>query len=435
MKKQTVLVQFLALCIASALAATAESEITLKNVSLGAELRERWEGRRDPDLDRDADDGGSFVLQRLRFHAAFKAPEQNLEIFAQFQDSRAWGQEPSTASNEDNVDLHQGYVRFERLFNQELTVWVGRQELNYGEQRLVGAFGWSNIGRSFDAARARYEWDKAALEGFAAKINERTPPVGEGRKDADDVDFYGLYAFLDFVPAHAWHLYAFFLRDGLDVAGEIPARGLANASDFATLGTRIEGKLFEERFQWSAEAAYQTGDRATDPHSAYAAYARAAWTLHRATKTSVLVEGDVASGDGDAADGRSREFHNLFPTNHLRYGYIDFMGWRNTRSYSAGVKTSPKKWGTFALNVWALGLEEARGAWKSAGGAVLGVDPTGTSGQSVGTEADLTWKRSFREGKVGFLAGYSIFRPGRFAKATRGDDDAHFGYVQMAVKL
>ena len=33
---------------------------------------------------------------------------------------------------------------------------AGRQELSYGDERLVGAFGWDNLGRSFDAARLRY---------------------------------------------------------------------------------------------------------------------------------------------------------------------------------------------------------------------------------------------------------------------------------------
>jgi len=32
---------------------------------------------------------------------------------------------------------------------------IGRQELIYGDERLIGAFGWNNIGRVFDAAKLR----------------------------------------------------------------------------------------------------------------------------------------------------------------------------------------------------------------------------------------------------------------------------------------
>ena len=34
---------------------------------------------------------------------------------------------------------------------------MGRQELIYGEERLIGAFGWNNIGRAFDAAKLRWQ--------------------------------------------------------------------------------------------------------------------------------------------------------------------------------------------------------------------------------------------------------------------------------------
>jgi len=34
---------------------------------------------------------------------------------------------------------------------------VGRQELSYGEERLVGAFAWNNIGRVFDAVKVRWQ--------------------------------------------------------------------------------------------------------------------------------------------------------------------------------------------------------------------------------------------------------------------------------------
>ena len=41
-------------------------------------------------------------------------------------------------------------MRIERFFSNSLNMKLGRMRVNYGEQRLIGAVEWSNIGRSFD---------------------------------------------------------------------------------------------------------------------------------------------------------------------------------------------------------------------------------------------------------------------------------------------
>ena len=43
---------------------------------------------------------------------------------------------------------------------------IGRQELSYGDERLVGAFAWNNIGRVFDSARVRWQdWVLGSVDG------------------------------------------------------------------------------------------------------------------------------------------------------------------------------------------------------------------------------------------------------------------------------
>ena len=54
-------------------------------------------------------------------------------------------------------------------------------------KRLVGSVGWSNTGRTFDGARARYQGEKAKLDAFWMKITER------GQNENIDHDFFGLY--------------------------------------------------------------------------------------------------------------------------------------------------------------------------------------------------------------------------------------------------
>ena len=47
-------------------------------------------------------------------------------------------------------DVHQAYVRVGGAREFPLSLKLGRQEMSYGDERLIGAFDWNNIGRVFD---------------------------------------------------------------------------------------------------------------------------------------------------------------------------------------------------------------------------------------------------------------------------------------------
>jgi len=47
----------------------------------------------------------------------------------------------------DSFDLHQGFVTINNFFNFPVTLKLGRYEVIYGPQRLMGAVGWHNVGR------------------------------------------------------------------------------------------------------------------------------------------------------------------------------------------------------------------------------------------------------------------------------------------------
>ena len=51
-----------------------------------------------------------------------------------------------------------------------LSLKVGRQELSYGDERLVGAFDWNNIGRVFDAAKLRWQNPWFGADFFSGRV-------------------------------------------------------------------------------------------------------------------------------------------------------------------------------------------------------------------------------------------------------------------------
>ena len=103
-----------------------------------------------------------YVMNQTRIWADADVNE-HLRMFIQLQDSRVFGAEGSTVGSaivgsENSVfDLHQGYFDLRKLFDLPLTVRVGRQEITWGDHRVIGNFVWSNYGRVFDAGR--FLWD------------------------------------------------------------------------------------------------------------------------------------------------------------------------------------------------------------------------------------------------------------------------------------
>lgn len=138
-------------------------------LKMGAEGRYRLEYRSDFDFNGSSD---AFHLTRFRLNGELK-PLENMRLFAQAQDSRIYESdfkgEAARALFENRFDLRQGYVELNHFWVDPLKIIVGRQELVYGEERLVGAFNWGNVAQTFDALRLVYETDAARVDLFPRK--------------------------------------------------------------------------------------------------------------------------------------------------------------------------------------------------------------------------------------------------------------------------
>ncbi len=408
---------------AAATAPAAPAEAPPQRVAFGAQIRFRPESRSNF---TETNPVNHVVLQRVRLNARLRLSE-NLSGLVQLQDSRLWGQESSTASNESNIDLHQAYFQLDQFLHPRLSLRLGRQEVSYGNQRLIGAFGWNNVGRSFDAVKLTYsapQWSSDFL--FSRVADRRNSNRGDGSQD-----LIGWYTRIGpSASGIGLEPYVLYLRDGREIFGE-GRPSLQEATRIVTFGFRHFG-AFQSGFGYDIETAYQAGQRGPDTHRATAVAASARYRFAARFSPEFGFEYDFATGDSDPQDGRSGEFHNLFPTNHLHYGYGDYMGWRNMQDFKPYFAFLPRANVRAQVSYHRLLLAEERGAWKNAGGKVLGFDPTGLLGTDLGHEIDLTLAFPLYE-QVRMLAGYSVFLPGEFARGTQGSQAAQFGYLQTLV--
>ncbi len=398
------------------------------SLAIGGQYFARTELRDGRDFSLADPDQSIGVDHRARLTVRASAKER-VGIVLEFQDVRGWGSEPNTTTVTPNTGLHQGFVDLK--VTPFLDVRVGRQELTYGEDRLIGNLDWAQAARAFDGVFVRVTASPSVtLDGFGMMLSPPSFLTAGGRAHNSGSYFTGLYARARFGKA------------GLDVYGlgllEDPstaALGPRHDNNRLTLGARGFGALGP--LALVAEAAFQTGKACTpacapgevdDTVLAGALAVKATWTLPVWGSPYVTGEFSAASGDADATDGVDHTFHQLFPTGHIHLGFMDYVGWQNVVAGRGTIGLRP--WGAHVwLDVHHFRAWEPRGAWYAANGAVfLAADPNRTSGE-MGTELDLSVTVPLFA-QVSLAGNFSVFLPGLEA-AARGTSPSTWGFLSV----
>ena len=431
-------------------------------LTLDIEERLRFEARENNrDFDSSANDprDDGWVLSRFRLGLAIR-PSSWLKIYAQTQDTREWfstrGNVPGVngVDGGDYFDLRQLYIELGDVKRFPLTLTIGRLPLDYGDKRILADPNWGNFGRSFDGVKLRVQTEKFWVDAFAVRpVQIRNGEIN----DSDSADnFFGIYGGTDALGFQTTELY-FLWRDKADAQPDLSptnktgANGTfnGNAQRLATAGTRWKSKPGALRgFDYTAEFAWQfgqlwTGERTTPRlnHHAFALAILAGHTWENAPwKPRLGIEYDYASGDKNPTDNSSQSFQNLFPSNHVHYGFMDVFDWRNLHDARLSLSVKPRRNVEVTLDWHAFWLAETADYWYAGnnGYSTLRTTTPGNNGRDVrtigarnfaGHEIDFTagWKVNTH---LSFLAGYSHFFAGDYLRDTGTHSDADFGYLQ-----
>jgi hypothetical protein len=355
------------------------------------------------------------------------------------------------------VDLHQAYFTLGNHKEFPVSLKVGRQELSYGDERLVGAFAWNNIGRVFDAVKVRAQTPWFAAEAFTSKL---VLPVDNHFNVWNDYNlFSGLYLTSKLVPKNTTELYFFARNDSVgssfaDPNAVLPFQTAAPAArDIYTVGARFKSNPGElGNFDYTVEGAYQFGNWKAATNSArldqqaFAVMANGGYTFADAFGTPrVGLEYNFASGDSDPTDGKHETFDNLYPTNHKFYGYMDFFSWQNLHDVRAIFTIKPTTRLSLAIEghgFWLAdthdNLYNAGGVSRGAGANANGFGRNPSYGSFVGTELDVIAGYALTK-FANLEAGYGHFFTGDYVDATwsnvGGSADADWIYMQTVVRF
>jgi hypothetical protein len=390
-------------------------------LSIGGAYRFRFEGRQGNGYVEGNDE--SYGLGRLLVNIGIK-PKPWLNFYFQGQDSRAPGKENATPFFRDPFDLRQAFVVVGEPEKGWATFKGGRQDINYGTQRLVGALDWGNTARQFDAGKLTLGKKDMSVDIFAASLVRIDPNAFNKSGHGDNL--HGIYGKLNklmskttFEPYLLW-------KQHNTVIGEIP---LAGDADIFTGGFRWVRPL-PGGFDGAMEVVRQFGTFANDDVSAWAGY----WILGYTPPGWALSprfsgEFAYATGDKDPNDGKRQTFDQLYPTAHLYHGIADRVGWRNIKDVRAGASIQPHRKVKVAADFFSFWLANRNDGLYGASGRLSVPAPVGGALSShVGWEFDVT---TIYKPKPHITVGGGIGHliPGDFLKQNTPGASHTFPYV------
>lgn len=325
-----------------------------------------------------------YLLQRLRLNLAIK-PVWWLKIFAQTQDAREFykGGVPAPPY-QDTWDLRLAYAEIGDMEKGFFALRVGRQEINLGDERLVGSTPWSNAGRSFDAARLTLHHKKLRADIFAASV----VVLADGQVGAvtPGNNLYGIYGGMEnIVPNSTIEPYVLW-RSQSTVKAQLGGIG---TYDMKVTGVRWAGKL-PGHFDYNTEVAVERGSVLKDSIDAWAGHWLAGYKPSAAKwSPRMTAEFNYATGSASAKLGQRHTFDQLYPTAHDKYGLADQVGWKNIEHVRVGPEWKIRPRWTLATRYSDYWLANAHDALYNTSSSVVAQMANGSAGRWVGQELDL----------------------------------------------
>lgn len=425
-------------------------------IKISGNLRFRPEVRDNADF-KSSNRTQEFVGQRAWITLG-KTFSDKSEVVVTIQDARVWGGQTysdtamdtsaTTATGtvkyqEKGTDIREAYIDLKNFLFTPFTLQAGRQKFVYGDQRQLGHLDWTNVGRSFDGARLKWETDTNNLHLIGAVTRENDSDlnnVAVGKADGKDAYLSGIYnTFKGISFLHVDGYYLFYARPSGDTLFELHTLG------FRVTNRTDKGKLPKgHSLDYTLEASYQLGydnsPTKIQKVNAWAGALMAGYTFGNDIKFRVGAEVDAASGDTDSTDDKKGTYYTLFPLNHAFYGNADLMSWQNMLGYNLNFTTIFSPSLNLKLAYWLFQRMTDKDAhYGVAGrGATIMVANAANTDTLQFHEVDLilVWEaRDYINVETGF--SYLVRADGLKNAANAGtyDKDTSWGYLMTTIKF
>ena len=350
-------------------------------------------------------DAAFFVSQRSRLILDYKG--KGITTKLSVQDVRVWGDEPQL-SNFPNAAVHEAWAQLD--INEAVDIRLGRQELIYGDHRLLGNVDWVQQGRSHDAMMIHFQ-----KSGWLSHL-------GLAYNNESESLFRNQYTLANYRSLALWWLKKTF-DNGFDFSFLTIGEGLEDDNSTLhyrwTIGPDI--KYSSAKYALNSCFYYQLGESTSNVD--LSAFLFSLNNTFKFDRTNLGIGLDFVSGtDALNSNGQKiRSFHTLYATNHKFYGLMD---------YFLNIPADTKGGGL--VDIYAK-MSNKIGA-KSSFGTHLhyfllanDVEDPGVPGTAInrglGWEVDLVFSHSINS-DVQFQIGCSAMVPTDAMRVIRGGDDS-----------
>jgi len=416
-----------------------------------------------------------YWLSRLMPRVGFKG--EALSFMVEARSSYAFGDDRYTATaagknmaeDDGPLQLELAYVAIGNPKTSPLTVKVGRQELTYGDQRLIGNAFWLNIPHTFDAVKVRYQDSFFGVDLFAAQlVYVRGSHFDRG--NSQDTLSGAFFDFPGLSKENVTELYLFARNVARGIVTDdwslVPAPfRFTSPEDIYTLGYHMKSKpKAYGPWDYGIEVMWQFGDRtavfpATPVAAAKAAprLAQNAWAfvaqggytwadMAMTPRLALIVS--AASGDQNPTDKASQTFQNLLPSNHYLYGLMDLSSLQNLVDCRLAYSVKPSSATSVTVDLHQQYLETTDDYWYNVAGVPrntpgaapgsgkgFGINPGYSS--NLGQEADVIGGWTATRGVL-LEVGLGHFFRGNYVKESLravGSKDGEYAYVQATLNF
>ncbi|TRX40848.1 alginate export family protein [Flavobacterium restrictum] len=435
---------------------------TSAQLTATGQIRERTEIKAGQGtLQKKGEKAALFNSQRTRLNLGFTG--YRFKIYTSIQDVRVWGQDASsinrtTTEANNGILVHEAWAEVSLIDTistiQNLSLKMGRQEISYDDQKVLGGLDWLQQGRRHDAIVLKYA-NKGWIADFGAAFNQNkelavgtvytgtNPAYGAGTNAIGTMYKSFQYAYVDKKFFFGDISFLFFKDD-------------FNKYTTVTSGTpAVTSKVYGEGV-WSRNTTgiyfntnptrkinltgsfYHQGGHDKDGRSLSANLASISSTVQLGRKLFVGPGIDYLSGDDGTktvtATSENNRFDPLYGTPHKFWGGMDYFyaangfGKQGLLNYFFKMKYNAKDNLTLLLDIH--GFEAANTLSNGTGGKL---------NSYLGTEVDMVVKYNLTK-MINLEAGYMFMKATNsmasvaVKNVANADLSPDFAYISLNIK-
>lgn len=270
--------------------------------SAGGELRAQFFHILDEDWGETGERHDRYLLHRYLLHSNLHLTH-NVRTFVELQGSFALEKKFASAVDESKVEVHQFFADYE---DNKVLIRMGRQEFQYGSQRLVSVRELPNSRQSFDAVKVVLHSGKNSVDLFYGDYVLARPGYFD-EKTRGDVRLWGVYGVKKGLPLTNFDLYYLGLYKKHARFDSLVGREIRHS-----VGTRVWKS--GDRWRTDFEAVYQFGTVGNTTISAYTVSSNSGYTFTKlAFNPELGVKTEVISGNRSYHDNALETFNPIFP--------------------------------------------------------------------------------------------------------------------------